>query len=85
MVEQMIIKESIDIKEILTPIQFHIINVLKNKGPLTRKDLVERLNTPRTTIYDNLTKLQKKRIIEKFSRNNGKIGRPLVFWKMKEN
>ena len=38
----------------------------------------------RTTIYDNLVKLQKRKLIEKFSRSNGKRGRPLVFWKITE-
>lgn len=52
-------------------------------GPMTRKDLVSQMNTPRTTLYDNLVKLQKRKIVEKFTRNNGKRGRPLVFWKIK--
>lgn len=38
----------------------------------------------RTTIYDNLTKLIKKKIVEKFSKNNGKRGRPPVFFKLKD-
>jgi len=70
------------IKEYLTPIQFRLIEVLKNNGPLTRKTLVKELNTPRTTIYDNLLKLQKRKIIEKFGDNNGERGRPLVYWKI---
>jgi len=74
--------DSIGSEEIFTPIQYNIVKVLKNRGPLTRKELVLKLNTPRTTIYDNLIKLQKRKMIEKFSRNDGKIGRPLVFWKI---
>ena len=70
-------------KEYLSPIQFNLIKALKEVGPLTRKDLVMELRTPRTTIYDNLVKLQKKKLIEKFSRNNGKRGRPVVLWKFK--
>lgn len=38
----------------------------------------------RTTIYDNLVKLQKKKIVEKFSRSNGKRGRPKIYWKLTE-
>lgn len=38
----------------------------------------------RTTIYDNLVKLQKKKLIEKFSKNNGRRGRPKIYWKLKE-
>jgi uncharacterized membrane protein len=71
-------------KEYLTPIQSNLINKLRNNGPITRKDLVKILNSPRTTIYDNLLKLQKRKLIEKFTRNNGMRGRPLVFWKSKE-
>ena len=70
-------------KEYLSPIQFNLIKALKEVGPLTRRDLVMELRTPRTTIYDNLVKLQKRKLIEKFSRNNGKRGRPVVLWKFK--
>ena len=70
-------------KDYLSPIQFNLIKTLKSIGPLTRRDLVKELKTPRTTIYDNLVKLQKRKIIEKFSRNDGKRGRPLIFWKVK--
>lgn len=37
----------------------------------------------RTTIYDNLLKLQKRKVVKEFSKNNGKRGRPVVFWKIK--
>jgi len=70
-------------KGFLSPIQFNLIKTLKDVGPLTRRDLVKQLETPRTTIYDNLIKLQKKKLIEKFSRNDGNRGRPRVFWKFK--
>ncbi|MFX1480702.1 MAG: MarR family transcriptional regulator [Promethearchaeota archaeon] len=72
-----------DSKEFLSPIQYNLLRTLENSGPSTRKDLVNFLNTPRTTIYDNLVKLQKKKLIEKFSRTDGRRGRPLVFWKLK--
>ena len=71
-------------KEYLTPIQSNLIQKLRNSGPTTRRDLVKIINSPRTTIYDNLLKLQKRKLIEKFTRNNGMRGRPLVFWKVKE-
>jgi len=70
-------------KDYLSPIQHNLIKTLESTGPVTRRELVNQLNTPRTTIYDNLVKLQKRKIIEKFTRNNGKRGRPLVFWKLK--
>jgi uncharacterized membrane protein len=70
-------------KEYLSPIQFNLIKTLRDVGPLTRRELVKQINSPRTTIYDNLVKLQKRKLIEKFSRNDGKRGRPLVFWQLK--
>lgn len=38
----------------------------------------------RSTIYDNLVKLQKKKLVEKSSKSNGRRGRPKVYWKVKE-
>ena len=70
-------------KDFLSPIQYNLLKTLDNICPSTRKDLVKHLSTPRTTIYDNLVKLQKRKLIEKFSRTDGKRGRPLVFWKIK--
>ncbi|MHA1883975.1 MAG: hypothetical protein ACW96S_02900, partial [Promethearchaeota archaeon] len=70
-------------KDFLSPIQSNLLKTLEVTGPLTRKDLVNQLKTPRTTIYDNLVQLQKRKLIEKFTRSNGKRGRPLVFWKVK--
>ncbi|MFX0072570.1 MAG: hypothetical protein ACFFAO_15905 [Candidatus Hermodarchaeota archaeon] len=84
MANDIIFKEYFETKEIVTPIQNSLIKSLQTKGPSTRRELVNHLNTPRTTIYDNLLKLQKRKIVEKFTRNNGRRGRPLVFWKIKE-
>ncbi len=84
MANKIVIKDEINTKEYLTPIQYNLIRKLQNNGPSTRRDLVKVLNSPRTTIYDNLLKLQKIKLIEKFTRNNGMRGRPLVFWRLKE-
>jgi len=84
MANKVIIEYKFNSKEYLTPIQSNLIKKLRNSGPTTRRDLVKILNSPRTTIYDNLLKLQKRKLIEKFTRNNGMRGRPLVFWKVKE-
>ena len=73
-----------DSTQFLPPIQNKLIKLLEENGPMTRKDLVNRSKSARTTIYDNLVKLQKLKQIEKFSRNNGERGRPLVFWKLSE-
>ena len=84
MADKIVIENYTEPKEFLSPIQSNLIKILKNVGPLTRRELVKKLETPRTTIYDNLVKLQKRKLIEKFSRNDGKRGRPLVFWKFKD-
>jgi len=83
MANRMSIENVNDLSDYLSPIQFNLLKTLKAIGPLTRRDLVKELKSPRTTIYDNLVKLQKRKVIEKFSRNDGKRGRPLVFWKIK--
>ncbi len=70
-------------KELATPLQDNLIKILQQTGPITRRDLVKQLNSPRTTIYDNLLKLQRLKVVEKFSRTNGNKGRPLVYWILK--
>jgi predicted ArsR family transcriptional regulator len=84
MADRVLLDEGFNSKVYLTPIQHSLVKTLQKNGPLSRRELVRELETPRTTIYDNLLKLQKNKLIEKFSRNNGKRGRPLVFWKLKE-
>ncbi len=75
--------QSQNLKEIASPIQDNLLKVLQQSGPITRRDLVKQLNSPRTTVYDNLLKLQKLKVVEKFSRTAGGRGRPLVYWKLK--
>jgi len=81
MANKMIVKDYYEINELMTPIQNNLIKALQQIGPSTRRELVGFLHTPRTTIYDNLLKLHKRKVVEKFTRNNGKRGRPLVYWK----
>lgn len=50
---------------------------------ITRTEICEIIKIPRTTVYDNLVKLQKQGRIEKFSRSSGRRGRPIVLWKLK--
>lgn len=68
--------------EDLNSLQIELFRVLKSNGPCDRKTLVNILNKPRTTIYDNLKKLQQKSLITKYTRNNNKRGRPRSFWKL---
>lgn len=70
--------------EEFTPMQVELLEALSDGIPLTRSDFVEELKKPRTTIYDNLEKLENKKLVEKFSKNNGK-GRPLTLWHLSRN
>ncbi|KKK40522.1 hypothetical protein LCGC14_0729280 [marine sediment metagenome] len=70
-------------KGLYSHIQYNLLKILEEIGPSSRKELVKQLDTPRTTIYDNLVSLQKRKLIEKYSRNEGKRGRPHVLWKLK--
>ena len=83
MTDRIILDSYSESKGFLSPIQYNLLKTLEETGPSTRKELVKYLDTPRTTIYDNLVKLQKRKLIEKFSRSDGHRGRPLVFWKLK--
>ncbi len=69
----------------LTSLQKELIKIIEEHGPTQRRTFVKLLNTPRTTVYDNLLKLQKWKIIERFSFNNGLRGRPVIYWKLKNN
>jgi len=63
-------------------LQQKILLLLIEEGPLSRKELANALNRPRTTIYDNLHKLLNKEIVKKFRKNNGSRGAPTTFWKL---
>lgn len=67
-----------------TELQKALVTELK-KGARQRKELVSALNTPRTTIYDNLEKLESKGIAERYRVYNGRRGRPRKFWKLTED
>ena len=69
---------------IFSPLQKTLLKVLKEFGPQTRNDLINKLNLARTTIYDNLTRLQNYNLVRKFSRPTNSRGRPEVFFKLTE-
>jgi len=65
----------------ISPIQRDIINLMSKTGGLRRHQLCLLLNKPRTTIYDNLSKLAEKDIVKKkvVPLGNGR-GRPHTYW-----
>ena len=67
-----------------SPLQKELLNVLEKAGPMTRADLVNQVDHPRTTVYDNLMRLQHHNLVRKFSRPTNSRGRPLVFFKVIE-
>jgi len=75
------LKENI-LAQFRTQLQQSILDLLTKQCPLPRRDIVKQLQRARTTIYDNLIKLEKQNIVEKFVRNSGTRGRSLVFWKL---
>ena len=68
----------------LPPTQYNIANYLLKHGAKIRKELENDLNIPHTTAYDNLKKLEDKNIVWRTPIQNGKIGRPLVNWQIKQ-
>ena len=71
-------------KVFLTPLQHNILRILHKYGPKIRSELVNQLKIPRTTIYDNLLKLQQWKVLGKYIRYTGKRGRPFVVWKIQD-
>jgi len=61
-----------------------IVELLGSKGPMTRGDIVVQLKTARTTIYDTLSKLMNRNIVDKYPTQNSKRGRPIVVFILKE-
>lgn len=66
------------------PIEDFLINILKEKGPLTRGTLVSLTNIPRTTLYDVLSKMIMKGKIEKKPIRKNKRGRPKILFQLKK-
>ena len=59
-----------------------LIHVLSEHGPLTRGKLAEITGIPRTTLYDNLTKLILSGKVKKSSVRRKKRGRPKVLFEV---
>ncbi|KKN07377.1 hypothetical protein LCGC14_1067710 [marine sediment metagenome] len=54
-------------------------------GGIWREDLAERLNTPTSTLYDNLKKLkEKKKLVDKYKdkykKSDEQRGRSRIYW-----
>ena len=71
-------------ESMFSPLQKELLQLLEDKGPMTRADLVKSVESPRTTVYDNLMRLSNYNLVRKFSRPTNFRGRPLVFFKLSE-
>ncbi len=59
-----------------------ILSLLREKGPMTREEIVKNLNVPRTTVYDRLVKMILNGLVEKYSNTRRTRGRPKVFYRV---
>ena len=66
-----------------------IYKLLWKNNRMTRDELLEKLNKPRTTIYDNLKRMTERGIVENESEEQyamfkeyNKRGRPKVYWRL---
>ena len=55
--------------------------ILKTKGPMTCTQLSRLTKIPRSTLHDNLVKLNLEGKIESYSLKDGKKGRPKILFK----
>lgn len=69
-------------KNMLSEIQAELIYCLDFNGQMTRSEIVEYTDIPRSTIYDNISILIKMKLVKKFPRNSRKKGRPAVYFKL---
>ncbi|MHA1409685.1 MAG: helix-turn-helix domain-containing protein [Candidatus Odinarchaeia archaeon] len=58
----------------------YVYNLLKERGALTRSQMVELTGIPRTTLYDTLDKLILQGKVEKYKLKEKKKGRPTVLY-----
>ena len=83
----MVNKSVIDVfppsNEFLSPIQAQILKSLSS-GAMPRREIVRIVKKPRTTVYNNLYALWKEKLVVKIKKYNGKRGRPLTYWEIKE-
>ncbi len=54
--------------------------LINNPSGLQRKEIVRRLCIPRSTVFDNLDKMKKRQIVDKYFVYTQKKGRPMVIW-----
>lgn len=66
------------------PTDMLVIEILGQKGPKTRKQLVAATNIARSTLYDSLLRLIVKGVVFKYSKALDGPGRPHVYFSLKK-
>jgi len=67
--------------EYYSPIQYKLLNALLERDK-NRAELIVEIEKKRTTVYDNLVVLSRRKNVEKYSKNDGIQGRPFVYWRL---
>ena len=52
------------------------------KPGVHRSSITADLDMARSTVYDTLVRLERRKIVYRHTRDNGKIGRGFVFWRL---
>ncbi len=60
----------------------NVLEILRNKGPITRTKLVSITGIARSTLYDSLLRLILKGYVARFSEERRQRGRPKVYYKV---
>lgn len=66
------------------PTDAKVMELLLQKGPMTRAHIMKETNIARSTIYDSLVRLIIKGKVMKFSERLNRPGRPKVFFQVTE-
>lgn len=57
-----------------------LLEILREKGPMTRRELMEITGTPLTTLYVKLVKLSLKGRVRRKTVRSSHRGRPKTYW-----
>jgi predicted transcriptional regulator len=64
-------------------IEDFLVNILRERGPISRGELASLTNIPRTTLYDILSKLISKGKVKKKPAKREKRGRPEILFSVR--
>lgn len=70
---------------LLSPLQAELLALLKATSPLFRDQLVIETGYPRTTVYDNLVRLENRGLVRRVHQHRNTRGRPITQWCVEES